>query len=175
MHVGARVGLASFAVIGGVFAVHAMLTARRPLPPTVAEHVEPVRAAAPVEPVRPPSPAPPVQPPSRFGRCGTLDFNADGIPDRIEAVHDSCGTGGCVYDVFLGPGTDGDRHAGTIEGHCPIEIVPREGGMPDVFVRWRLGAVDESITRYRFDGHRMRALDYQECTRGDCRPAPMPR
>jgi len=104
----------------------------------------------------PPAPRPLVAP-STHGPCTPLDFDGDGVTDRYEPVPDSCGTGGCTYDLYLVRAT-GDRHVGQIDGRCTFELAPRAHGLADVLARWRLGATDTVVTRYRFDGRRYRAI-----------------
>jgi len=112
-----------------------------------------------IPPATPPAPAPMrvAAAPSMFGPCTELDLDGDGLTDTLEAVPDSCGTGGCVFRVsFTRP--SGDQLAGEIAGHCPFEIARRPHGPADVIATWRLGATEQAVTRYRFRGHRYREL-----------------
>ena len=85
--------------------------------------------------------------------CTELDLDGDGVPERWDAQPDSCGTGGCVYDLYMR-----DRFVGVIEGHCPFVAVERRDGLPsDILATWRLG-VDHVTTRYRFAGGRYRTM-----------------
>jgi hypothetical protein len=89
----------------------------------------------------------------RWEPCPELDLDGDGTPERWEVRPDSCGTGGCVYAIYIK-----DRYAGEIAGHCPFQIEPRTDGKPaDVIATWRLGFY-EVTTRYRFARGRYRKL-----------------
>ena len=92
---------------------------------------------------------------STHGRCAVPDFNGDGVIDRVEAVPDSCGTGGCVYDISLWNG----RKLGRIEGLCSFTLERRKGKFADIVTTWRLG-IDHVETRYRFDGRRYRDISH---------------
>ena len=95
-------------------------------------------------------PADPVA--STHGPCTRPDFNGDGVYDRVDTVEDSCGTGGCVYDISLWDGTK----LGRIDGLCSFTLEKRANKFPDIIGMWRLGAVESVVTRYRFDGRRYR-------------------
>jgi len=97
-------------------------------------------------------------PASTHGPCTELDFDGDGVADRVEEVPGSCGTGGCVYRAYLA-GPAGEQFVGELEGHCAFRLEP--GGQPlaDVITEWRLGAAETVVTRYRFDGRAYRELD----------------
>ena len=86
--------------------------------------------------------------------CTQADLDGDGRTDEIEAVADSCGTGGCVFDVTLATG----KRVGQIEGKCDFVVEPRPHGLADIVTTWELGAKERVITRYRFAGRRYRAI-----------------
>jgi len=98
--------------------------------------------------------------PSR--RCTDLDLDGDGTADRFEEVPDSCGTGGCVFDVYLG-----DTPVGQVAGHCPFEL---DAARPvhDILATWHLGANEAVVTRYRFARGRYREHGEVHCTGDAC-------
>jgi hypothetical protein len=93
-------------------------------------------------------------PVSTHGTCTLADFNGDGVYDTVDTVEDSCGTGGCVYDLALANG----RKLGRIDGLCSFELERRKNQWADIVTIWRLGAVESVETRYRFDGRRYRQI-----------------
>jgi hypothetical protein len=178
MHAFARTGSWSLAVAATVLAIQLAAPRSTVDPPgrldlvMVLTSSEKTVVTAPI--VEPPPK--PIVIPSTYGECKPLDFDGDGVIDRYEAVHDSCGTGGCVYDVyFTRPGKD-DRFVGQIEGLCPFFVLRRQAhGPSDIFATWRLGAVESSLTHYRFFTASYRPVHHQTCIRGECKPSPIPR
>jgi len=99
--------------------------------------------------------------------CQALDLDGDGVTDQWHEVPDSCGTGGCQFEVFLTRRGGTDQFVGRMDGHCPFEIEPRNGGPADVLATWWLGT--KSITtRYRFARGRYRAHSESRCSRDAC-------
>jgi hypothetical protein len=90
---------------------------------------------------------------STHGECTKPDFNGDGVIDHVDTVEDSCGTGGCVYDLSLANG----RKLGRIDGLCSFKLERRKNKWADIVTWWWLG-VDGVETRYRFDGRRYRQI-----------------
>ena len=76
---------------------------------------------------------------------------------------ESCGTGGCVYKVWIK-----DRFAGEIAGRCPFVLEPRKGRANDVLATWWLGGTESIVTRYWMLGHRYRPRSDSTCTRDAC-------
>ncbi|MBL9013926.1 MAG: hypothetical protein JNL83_07110 [Myxococcales bacterium] len=77
------------------------------------------------------------------------DLDGDGTPERFDAQPDSCGTGGCVYDVYLS--TSPARRAGEIAGKWGYWTVsPRRGRPADLTTAWFLGCCTIADTTYRF-------------------------
>jgi hypothetical protein len=87
--------------------------------------------------------------------CTSADLDGDGRTDDFAAVADSCGTGGCVFDVTLATG----KHVGQIEGKCDFVIEGRNHKLADIVTTWELGAKERVITRYRFNGSKYRAIN----------------
>jgi len=87
---------------------------------------------------------------------GGLDVDGDGVAERFEVVPDSCGTGGCVYTVFLARRPW--RAAGVIDGCWFAVGAQSRHGAADIVAVWRLGANAHRTARYRFDGHRYQPL-----------------
>ena len=81
-----------------------------------------------------------------------LDLDGDGKPEPTNVVPDTRGTGGAVFEVFVG-----DRKVGEIPGCWFRRGDKRHHGLYDIVATWRLGARDYPQTHYRFDGRRYRA------------------
>jgi hypothetical protein len=105
--------------------------------------------------------------PPTTGTCAPFDLDGDGHHDALREDPDTCGTGGCVYRVFLTRPDRPDRFVGSIDAHCPIELGPaRRGALPDIVATWRLGCCEWTETRYRFSLGRYRFVDERTCTAG---------
>ena len=191
MRVAARVGLGTLAVVGVVVvvvvvdaatpsrvALGSLPTTRPTSPATVGQRAAmiPLGQPAPCEARR--APTYPVAHALAVaaatdevgpGGCVALDLDADGTADRLEEVRDSCGTGGCVYRAYLVRSGGIDRFVGTLDGKYPFVLVPGRRNLVDVVSRWRLGAGQFALTRYRFDGRSYRAIRNEDCTRRGCR------
>lgn len=77
------------------------------------------------------------------------DLDGDGEPERFDTQPDSCGTGGCVYDVYLS--TAPEQPAGTIEGKWGYwTVTPRRNAKADITTTWFLGCCEVARTTYRF-------------------------
>jgi hypothetical protein len=168
VRIAARAGVASLIIAGAIVAVVVVWTRASDREIAVPPTPKPLPAPT-------PAPVPPLPPvPSHGGVCTDLDIDGDGIADRYDAVRGSCGTGGCVYDVYLvHPGTD-DEPIGQIEGRCPFVPAPRRCGVPAIEARWRLG-VEIAITYFRLERHTLVPYDEATYQRGALRGCPAPR
>ncbi len=131
-----------------------------------------------------PAPAPPATPPaiapeaaalidSLDGECPPPGIADDGQIGRFEQDFDSCGTGGCVYRVYLTAAATAatgraDGFAGTIEGRCLTRVPGPRGRPADILTTWRLGCCESSETRYRFSRGRYRPYQERRCTDDGC-------
>lgn len=78
------------------------------------------------------------------------DLDGDGEPDLLVARPDSCGTGGCVYDVSRASAPR--ARLGTIEGKWGYwTVAPRRGSLADLTTTWFLGCCEVVETTYRFE------------------------
>lgn len=81
----------------------------------------------------------------------SFDLDGDGVLDRFATVSDSCGHGGCFFDVYLSKRPK--RRAGRVSG-CFFRVGKRHAfGVHELLAWWRLGK-DRSFSRFRFDGRR---------------------
>src|SRR5256885_14638818 len=77
----------------------------------------------------------------------SFDLDGDGVDEDFEEVPGSRGTGGAVYDVYVGK-----RKIGQVEG-CWWQLGgKRHHGFRDFVAIWRLGCCEYQPTYYRFDG-----------------------
>jgi hypothetical protein len=98
-----------------------------------------------------------------YGPCPDLDLDGDGVTDRFDVVPDSCGTGGCQYDLFLVRPDGADRGVGRVEGLCQMFTLGRKRhGLAELDGTWSLG-VEQVKTWYRFDGQKYRAIRVESC------------
>ena len=90
------------------------------------------------------------------------DLDGDGKPERFDTHPDSCGTGGCVYDVYLSSAPD--KRAGTIEGKWGYwTATARPGQHADLTTTWFLGCCDLALTTYRFERGAYREIASKRC------------
>jgi hypothetical protein len=100
-----------------------------------------------------------------YGPCPDFgfDLDGDGVTDRFDAVPNSCGTGGCQYDLFVVRPDGNDRAVGRVEGLCQMfTLGPKHHGLAELDGTWSLG-VEQVKTRYRFDGRKYRAIRVESC------------
>lgn len=109
-------------------------------------------------------------PPVTLGRVSTEldvpapDLDGDGAPEELVVQPDSCGTGGCVYDVYMS--SPPRNHLGTLEGKWGYwSVKPRRGAFADITTTWFLGCCEVALTTYRF-----RRGAYREIARRSCDP-----
>ncbi len=97
------------------------------------------------------------------------DLDGDGIADRFDGIFESCGAGGCAYEVYLRrPGGDA-VYVGRMEGFWPFQIERLRDDEPaDVIAIRRLGATESVGTRYRFADGRYRPFSESTCYREAC-------
>jgi hypothetical protein len=77
------------------------------------------------------------------------DLDGDGVAERFKTQPGSCGTGGCVYDVYLS--SRPKEHAGTIAGKWGYWTVEhRRDAHSALTTTWFLGCCDAARTTYRF-------------------------
>jgi hypothetical protein len=154
-------------LLGGLGAGCEPRVQRRPRPAGVGdEATAPGRVQARPGVRRPAAPEAPVDPGEDFG-----DLDGDGHGERLEEVADSCGTGGCVYDLWQV--TRGHvRHLGRVDGRfrrtrlLPDTLHPgklRSRGFLDILSTWDLGCCHQVRLHYRYDGTRYRRFREQEC------------
>ena len=118
-----------------------------------------------------PSETPPVAtvPPFGESRAADPDLDGDGIADRFDGVYESCGTGGCAYEVYLRRPGGEDEYVGRMEGYWPFQIERLRADEPaDVIAVWRLGATESLGTRYRFVRGKYRVFSESTCYREAC-------
>lgn len=97
------------------------------------------------------------------------DLDGDGIADRFDGIYESCGTGGCAYEVYLRRPGGEDEYVGRMEGYWPFQIERLRPGKPaDVVAVWRLGATESIGTRYRFSRGKYRRFSESTCYREAC-------
>jgi hypothetical protein len=97
------------------------------------------------------------------------DLDGDGIADRFDGVYESCGTGGCAYEVYLRRPGGEDQYVGRMEGYWPFQIERLRADKPaDVIAVWRLGATESVGTRYRFSRGKYHRFSESTCYREAC-------
>ncbi len=97
------------------------------------------------------------------------DLDGDGIPDRFDGIFESCGTGGCAYEVYLRRPGGEDQYVGRMEGFWPFQIERLRDDEPaDVVAVWHLGATESIGTRYRFADGAYRRFSESTCYRAAC-------
>jgi hypothetical protein len=88
-------------------------------------------------------------PASTHGDAPVPDLDGDGVAERFETQPDSCGTGGCVYDVYLSSAPE--KPAGTIAGKWGYwTVTPRRNRAADLTTTWFSGCCTLHDTTYRF-------------------------
>jgi hypothetical protein len=90
------------------------------------------------------------------------DLDGDGTPESFETRPDSCGTGGCVYDVYLSSAPE--KRAGKLDtkwGYWTMK--PRRGAPADITTAWFLGCCDIALTTYRFRRGQYREIAHKRC------------
>ena len=90
------------------------------------------------------------------------DLDGDGVPERFETQRDSCGTGGCVYDVY--PSSRPQDRIGTIAGKWGYwTVTPRKGSYADITTAWFLGCCEVAETTYRWRRGAYREVSHRTC------------
>jgi hypothetical protein len=122
--------------------------------------------------LREPPPAPTtveVEPPAPTMRAPDPDLDGDGIADRFDGIFESCGSGGCAYEVYLRRPGGEDQYVGRMEGYWPFQIERLRADRPaDVVAFWQLGATESVGTRYRFSRGKYRRFSESTCYREEC-------
>jgi hypothetical protein len=122
-----------------------------PTPITITVTTDPPRTVTIVEPL-PRVDLVPLAPAtaSTDGPAPVPDLDGDGVPEVFRTQPDSCGTGGCVFEVFLS--RNPDEPAGIIEGKWGYwTVTPRTGSYADLTTTWFLGCCEVSEETYRFE------------------------
>jgi hypothetical protein len=133
----------------------ALVLRERPAPPppiTLIVSSDPPRTVTVAEPV----PAV-VLIPSTDGPAPVPDLDGDGVPEQLETQPDTCGTGGCLYDLYLSsaPG----KAAGRIEGKWGYwSATPRRDAFADFHTTWHLGCCEIEELTYRYRGGAYREI-----------------
>jgi hypothetical protein len=95
---------------------------------------------------------PPIVAPAHICDYPGFDLDGDGVSEDFQEVRDSRGTGGAVYDVYLG-----NRKIGQVAG-CWWRLGDKSHhGLRDLVGIWRLGCCERQPTYYVFDGRSYRA------------------
>ncbi len=84
-----------------------------------------------------------------------VDLDRDGQKDEFIADQDGCGTGGCVYYVYL-KRKNCSEFAGQIEGKGVTAPGAMSHGLLDLRYVWGLGCCEKYEQIARFDGRRYR-------------------
>ena len=100
-----------------------------------------------------PAPSPAVVAPASICDEPLLDLDGDGARESFREVPDSRGTGGAVYDLYLGT-----RKIGEVRGCWWLPGEKRHYGLRDFVAIWRGGCCDYGRIYYRFDGRRYREV-----------------
>ncbi|MFO0745493.1 MAG: hypothetical protein U1F43_07455 [Myxococcota bacterium] len=99
-----------------------------------------------------------------------FDLDRDGVPDIAVYAPELCGTGGCVYELYVMPqasGTTCARWVGTVEAGDLVDALEREAGapFPSFVATWSYGCCEMEETRHVYDGHQYRETEARQCQR----------
>jgi hypothetical protein len=94
----------------------------------------------------------------------TIDLDEDGTPDPFVAHPTFCGTGGCLWQLYVARG--GCAHwVGELFGIWPLPSDARDHGLVDLEIAARKGCAgaERTESRARFDGTRYEISAAREC------------